>query len=92
MFYSVSPEPCLEKGITQFQGLSLERRSLVRHWSVTCYEPVLVGHMNETKQNDNDELIMLNHTNLTCLCIAVRMTTTGTAPAELMIDMCTMVH
>jgi hypothetical protein len=29
--------------------LSSERRSIVRYWSVTCYEPVLVGHMDETK-------------------------------------------
>ena len=38
------------------------------------------------KQNSNDELIMLNHVNITCLCIAVYKTTAGTAPAELLTD------
>jgi hypothetical protein len=38
------------------------------------------------KQDGNDELIMLNHANITCLCIAVYKTTSGTAQGEPLID------
>jgi hypothetical protein len=52
---AVGPESCFEKGISQFQGLSLEKMPcevLVCH----MHDPVLVGHMKEA--NINDELIM----------------------------------
>jgi hypothetical protein len=82
--------------MNQYWSVSCYETVLVCHmlWNSIGLSHVMNQYWPVTwmKQDGNDEWIMLNHANITCLCIVIYKTTAGTAQAELLIDMCTIVH